>query len=209
MSQSLYSWKCFNSFEQLSSPWHLFTLREYLERLQLLKTPEERQRILEGVPEIHADPNINPSHGSDEDEGETEDKRQENSLRPRGSGFSRRGREQIPPEKEVLLQYLGWIKEPSRNMTPKGFSNKGDDFGAGEACWEMPKTASNASQTMNSTSDPPAVDSSFPKTQLVQSPHLPSSYTGNIAQAAPAPVEVPKYPTDGGVLGQTSLPTPG
>ncbi|KAJ6906271.1 hypothetical protein NC652_023882 [Populus alba x Populus x berolinensis] len=60
----------------LSSPWHLFTLREYLERLQLLKTPEERQRILEGVPEIHADPNINPSHGSDEDEGETEDKRQ-------------------------------------------------------------------------------------------------------------------------------------
>ncbi|KAJ6906272.1 hypothetical protein NC652_023883 [Populus alba x Populus x berolinensis] len=91
-------------------------------------------------------------------------------------------------------------------MTPKGFSNKEDDFGAGEACWEMPKTASNASQTMNSTSDPPAVDSSFPKTQLVQSPHLPSSYTGNIAQAAPAPVEVPKYPTDRWGSG-TNLPS--
>ncbi|KAG6761591.1 hypothetical protein POTOM_034819 [Populus tomentosa] len=75
------------------------------------KTPEERQRILGGVPEIHADPNINPSHGSDEDEGETEDKRQENSLRPRGSGFSRRGREQIPPEKEVLLQMIPGVDQ--------------------------------------------------------------------------------------------------
>ena len=42
-------------------------------------------------------------------------------------------------------------REPSRNMTSKGFSNKGDGFGAGEACREMPKTTSNASQTMNST----------------------------------------------------------
>jgi hypothetical protein len=44
--------------------------------LQLLKTPEERQRRLEEIPEIHADPNMDPNHESDEDEGETEDKRQ-------------------------------------------------------------------------------------------------------------------------------------
>jgi hypothetical protein len=54
----------------------LFTLRECVEKLQLLKTPEERQRRLEEIPEIHADPNMDPSHESDEDESETEDKRQ-------------------------------------------------------------------------------------------------------------------------------------
>jgi hypothetical protein len=31
---------------------------------------------LEEIPEIHADPNMDPSHESDEDESETEDKRQ-------------------------------------------------------------------------------------------------------------------------------------
>ncbi|KAL3580712.1 hypothetical protein D5086_018547 [Populus alba] len=298
---------------------------EFLEKLQLLKTPEERQRRLEEIPEIHADPNMDPSHESDEDESETEDKRQENSLRRRGGGFSRRGREQISPRKGGFASndtwggsrsYSSMNREPSRNMTDKGFSNEGDDFGVGESAnenlwgqgrekptqqsqsWEMPKIASNASQARNSTvisesvprvapeispatpstvvaqstakvnesekiwhykdpsgkiqgpfsmvqlrkwsntgyfpadlsiwrntetkddsmlltdalsgnfqSDPPAVDNSFPKTQLVQSPHLPSSYTGNIAQAAPAPVEVPKYSTDRWGSG-TNLPSP-
>jgi hypothetical protein len=44
--------------------------------LQLLKTPEERQRRLEEIPEIHADPHMDPSYESEEDEGETDDKRQ-------------------------------------------------------------------------------------------------------------------------------------
>ncbi|KAJ6739152.1 hypothetical protein OIU74_004001 [Salix koriyanagi] len=56
--------------------------------------------------------------------------------------------------------------------------------------------------------DPPALeDNSFLKTQLVQSPHLPSSFTGNIAQAAPVPVEVPKYSPDRWNSG-TNLPSP-
>ncbi|XP_052311582.1 zinc finger CCCH domain-containing protein 19 isoform X2 [Populus trichocarpa] len=312
--------------DRASDMGHRKELRECVEKLQLLKTPEERQRRLEEIPEIHADPNMDPSHESDEDESETEDKRQENSLRRRGSGFSRRGREQISPRKGGFASndtwggsrsYSSMNREPSRNMTDKGFSNEGDDFGAGEAAnenlwgqgrekptqqsqsWEMPKTASNASQARNSTvisesvprvapeispatpstvvaqstaakvneaekiwhykdpsgknqgpfsmvqlrkwsntgyfpadlriwrntetkddsilltdalsgnfqSDPPAVDNSFPKTQLVQSPHLPSSYTGNIAQAAPVPVEVPKYSTDRWGSG-TNLPSP-
>lgn len=52
------------------------TLRECVEKLQLLKTPEERQRRLDEIPEIHADPNMDPSYESEEDEGETYDKRQ-------------------------------------------------------------------------------------------------------------------------------------
>ncbi|KAJ6692774.1 ZINC FINGER CCCH DOMAIN-CONTAINING PROTEIN 19 [Salix purpurea] len=260
---------------------------------------------------------MDPSHESDEDEGETEDKRQGNSLRPRGSGSSRRGREQISPRKGGFASndtwggsrsYSSMNREPSRSMTDKGFSNEGDDFGAGEAVnenlwgqgrekptqqsqsWEMLKTTSNASQARNSTvisesiprvapeispatpstvvtqstakvnevekiwhykdpsgknqgpfsmvqlrkwsntgyfpadlriwrntetkddsilltgalagsfqGDPPAVDNSFPKTQLVQSPQN--------AQAAPAPVEVPKYSTDRWNSG-TNLPSP-
>nr|ASK40062.1 RDR2-independent DNA methylation protein [Populus tomentosa] len=311
--------------DRASDMGHRKELRECVEKLQLLKTPEERQRRLEEIPEIHADPNMDPSHESDEDESETEDKRQENSLRRRGGGFSRRGREQISPRKGGFASndtwggsrsYSSMNREPSRNMTDKGFSNEGDDFGVGESAnenlwgqgrekptqqsqsWEMPKIASNASQARNSTvisesvprvapeispatpstvvaqstakvnesekiwhykdpsgkiqgpfsmvqlrkwsntgyfpadlsiwrntetkddsmlltdalsgnfqSDPPAVDNSFPKTQLVQSPHLPSSYTGNIAQAAPAPVEVPKYSTDRWGSG-TNLPSP-
>lgn len=60
----------------LSYPWLLFTLRECVEKLQLLKTPEERQRRLEEIPEIHADPNMDPSYESEEDGGETDDKKQ-------------------------------------------------------------------------------------------------------------------------------------
>lgn len=54
----------------------MFTLRECVEKLQLLKTPEERQRRLEEIPEIHSDPNMDPSYESEEDDGETDDKRQ-------------------------------------------------------------------------------------------------------------------------------------
>lgn len=41
-----------------------------------MKTPEERQRRLEETLEIHADPNMDPSYESEEDEDEGGDKRQ-------------------------------------------------------------------------------------------------------------------------------------
>lgn len=52
------------------------TLRECVEKLQLLKTPEERQRRLDEFPEIHVDPKMDPSYESEEDEVEADDKRQ-------------------------------------------------------------------------------------------------------------------------------------
>lgn len=52
------------------------TLRECVEKLQLLKTAEERQRRLEEIPEVHTDPNMDPSYESENDESETDDKRQ-------------------------------------------------------------------------------------------------------------------------------------
>lgn len=46
-----------------------------MEKLQLLKTPEERQRRLNETPEVHADPKMDPNCESD-DENEMRDKRQ-------------------------------------------------------------------------------------------------------------------------------------
>lgn len=46
-----------------------------MEKLQLLKTPEERQRRMEEIPRIHSDPNMDPSHESEEEE-EPEEKKQ-------------------------------------------------------------------------------------------------------------------------------------
>lgn len=51
------------------------TLRECIEKLELLKTPEERHRRLLEIPEVHADPKMNPDNESEGDDGEHNDKR--------------------------------------------------------------------------------------------------------------------------------------
>lgn len=110
-------------------------LRECVEKLQLLKTPEERQRRLEEIPEVHADPNMDPSYESEED-GSENDKKQENYARGRDASFSRGRREPISPRKEISSfndSWSGTTKSPStnwelrRSMSDKGFSNKGKE----------------------------------------------------------------------------------
>ncbi|KAJ6367202.1 hypothetical protein OIU77_003550 [Salix suchowensis] len=49
--------------------------RECVEKLELLKSPEERQRRLLEIPYVHADPNMNPSYESEEDSGESHNKK--------------------------------------------------------------------------------------------------------------------------------------
>ncbi|XP_022747610.1 zinc finger CCCH domain-containing protein 19-like isoform X1 [Durio zibethinus] len=109
-------------------------LRECVEKLQILKAPEERQRRLEEIPEIHVDPKMDPSYESEEDEGE-DDKKQDNFMRPRGS-FGRRGKEAISPRNGGLSSSDSWSgsrnytsmnRELSRNLSNKGFTSKGDD----------------------------------------------------------------------------------
>lgn len=51
------------------------TLRECVEKLNVLKTPEERARRLEEYPLIHDDPTMDPEYGS-EDDTDTDDKKQ-------------------------------------------------------------------------------------------------------------------------------------
>ncbi|XP_047152974.1 zinc finger CCCH domain-containing protein 19-like isoform X2 [Vigna umbellata] len=122
-------------------------LRECVEKLQLLKTPEERQRRLEEIPEIHVDPNMDPSYESEEDEDEMDDKRRENYMRPRGStSFGRRGRDIASP-RSVSISNESWSgtrnysntnQELGRNLSNKGFSIKGEN-------------ASNVNEVLNDT----------------------------------------------------------
>ncbi|KAI5581410.1 hypothetical protein BDE02_07G015000 [Populus trichocarpa] len=66
-------------------------LRECVEKLELLKSPEERQRRLLEIPDVHADPNMNPSYDSEEDSGESHKKKQGDHARPRNSSAARNG----------------------------------------------------------------------------------------------------------------------
>ncbi|KAL6583236.1 hypothetical protein OROMI_005314 [Orobanche minor] len=45
----------------------LFTLRECIDRLQLLKSPDERSRRISEIPVVHADPKMSPNYESEED----------------------------------------------------------------------------------------------------------------------------------------------
>lgn len=56
------------------------TLRECVEKLELLKTPEEHQRRLLAIPEVHADPKMDPNYETEEDARESDDKKQGNII---------------------------------------------------------------------------------------------------------------------------------
>nr|XP_010317233.1 zinc finger CCCH domain-containing protein 44 isoform X2 [Solanum lycopersicum] len=65
-------------------------LRECVEKLELLKTPEEHQRRLLATPEVHADPKMDPNYETEEDARESDDKRQVEYGGPRFTRFCRR-----------------------------------------------------------------------------------------------------------------------
>ncbi|KAL8151987.1 hypothetical protein V2J09_021795 [Rumex salicifolius] len=57
------------------------TLREYVEKLELLKSPEERLRRMHEIPEVHADPRMDPNYQSGE-ESEQSATEQDVSMTP-------------------------------------------------------------------------------------------------------------------------------
>lgn len=61
----------FNYFVEISIT--ISTLRECIEKLQILDTTEEHQRRLSEIPEIHVDPHMDPTYESPE---ETDDKKE-------------------------------------------------------------------------------------------------------------------------------------
>lgn len=71
--------------DRASEMGHRKELRELVAKIELLKTPEERQRRIHEIPEVRADPRMDPSYGSDDDSGESEAKKQDGSITPRYS----------------------------------------------------------------------------------------------------------------------------
>ncbi|XP_047325211.1 zinc finger CCCH domain-containing protein 19-like isoform X2 [Impatiens glandulifera] len=105
-------------------------LRECVEKLQFLRTPEERRRRLDEIPEIRTDPKMDPNYESEDDDSDKATTAQENYLRPgAGSGFSRNnGRETISPGRGNLTNSGSGSKKSSYNNLEFSRSNSGKDF---------------------------------------------------------------------------------
>ncbi|KAL4582683.1 hypothetical protein LXL04_007241 [Taraxacum kok-saghyz] len=62
---------------------------KYVEKLQLLKTPEERERRLREIPEVHSDPKMNPDYETDDNE-EYSNKEHVQHIKSKHSGIDRK-----------------------------------------------------------------------------------------------------------------------
>ncbi|TQD74755.1 hypothetical protein C1H46_039704 [Malus baccata] len=87
-----------------------FTLRQCVDKLQLLNSLEERQRRLREIPEVRPDPSMDPSCESEGSAGAF-DKKQDAKVRPRRSG--RKGRAPFSQPRE------GDTSSNSRSKAPK------------------------------------------------------------------------------------------
>ncbi|XP_011625190.1 zinc finger CCCH domain-containing protein 19 [Amborella trichopoda] len=128
-------------------------LRECVEKLQVLKSPEERERKLNELPDVHTDPNMDPDHESDDAEEEPDDTKSENYRTPRDARFSsRKGNDPISPGKGASSE--GWdggtrrssggTRDSSRNSVGKSGSWERGGSGASSTgnTWDRSKSAS-------------------------------------------------------------------
>lgn len=83
--------------DRASEMGHRKDLRECVEKIELLKTPEERLRRIREIPDVHADPRMDPSYGSDDDSGESDIKKQDGSATPKYSNSVAKGVDLISP----------------------------------------------------------------------------------------------------------------
>lgn len=111
-------------------------LKECVEKLNLLKEPEERSRRLEEFPLVHDDPTMDPKYESEEDTN-SDDKRQELYKRSDSFRFNKRGRDQFSPRGDYSSNSKeSWSGTPrgsgknyefTRNLSNKNFSIKTED----------------------------------------------------------------------------------
>ncbi|ESQ50380.1 hypothetical protein EUTSA_v10001877mg [Eutrema salsugineum] len=175
--------------DRASDMGHRKELRECVERLQKLKSPEERQRRLEEIPGIHGDPKMDPNCESEDEDGK-EEKEKERNMRPRSSSFNRRGRDPISPRRGGFSSNESWTstsnfsnnRELSRSYSSRGSTGREDYLGSSEenvseSMWtlgrkrEMPQ--SSGSEKPRSVSIPePAPRSSHTIVQPELSPRI-------------------------------------
>ncbi|KAK4490689.1 hypothetical protein RD792_001384 [Penstemon davidsonii] len=75
-------------------------LLEYLHKLEVLKSPEERQRRISKVPEIHVDPKMSPDYDSVEDDRSDDNSKKGAYMRSSCSGFARNEMKSNSPDKK-------------------------------------------------------------------------------------------------------------
>ncbi|XVF15863.1 hypothetical protein REPUB_Repub09cG0192800 [Reevesia pubescens] len=88
-----------NLHDRASEKGHMKDLRECIEKLQLLNSPNERQRRLHEIPDVHSDRNMNLYCKSEEVAGELDEKKKENNMMPRNSGSDMKEKEPASPLK--------------------------------------------------------------------------------------------------------------
>lgn len=71
-----------------------------MEKLQLLNSPEERQRRLDEIPKVYSDPNIDSMFDSDEDAEKSDERNQGDNVQSKDSGYNRREREASSPRSQ-------------------------------------------------------------------------------------------------------------
>ncbi|XP_038721812.1 zinc finger CCCH domain-containing protein 44-like isoform X2 [Tripterygium wilfordii] len=110
--------------DRASEKGHRKELRECVEKLELLNSLEERQRRLHEIPEVHADPSMNPSYESEEDDGKPDKKKQDDLVRLRKSVVARKIVEEKSPGRgggvfddigSRALKIFGTAYDQSRN----------------------------------------------------------------------------------------------
>ncbi|XP_027361646.1 zinc finger CCCH domain-containing protein 44 isoform X2 [Abrus precatorius] len=84
--------------DRASEKGHRKELKEYVEKLQLLNSPEERQRRLHEIPDVHSDPNLDSMFESDEDDGESDERKKDGNIWSKYLGFDRRERGPVFPK---------------------------------------------------------------------------------------------------------------
>ncbi|XP_047314855.1 zinc finger CCCH domain-containing protein 44-like [Impatiens glandulifera] len=135
---------------------HENMLREYVERLELLKSPEEIERRLKVAPEVHIDPSLNQSNKSFKNAEEIDEKREVKHLKIEHSVPNKNENETIP---SVIAE--GSSKSTPTSVT-QGLDNATrvvDSSGSAVGGCNSPAVISSASfsgvASENSTGSPP------------------------------------------------------
>ncbi|KAH0719175.1 hypothetical protein KY285_015206 [Solanum tuberosum] len=126
------------------------TLRECVEKLELLKTPEEHQRRLLATPEVHADPKMDPNYETEEDARESDDIKQVEYGGPRYTRFCRREDKPMSSwrkdkEGSIMARCKVSEKREAHGNIMKKLGNQGT------ACQVVDRSASETSITSFST----------------------------------------------------------
>ncbi|KQJ91159.1 zinc finger CCCH domain-containing protein 19 [Brachypodium distachyon] len=174
--------------DRASDMGHRKELRECVEKLQLLNTPEERARRLKEEPEIHADPTMDPDYESPEEP--EEDAEKSSFSKPRGS-FSRKDSNPVSPGK-------GEGKSPAQRDSKTNWEPNRNTWGESNTHLESPhgRTFSSHGERAGYTGKPDSpnfgaqkvnVEATTGSTPRGLSGVLSQTLTANSGSAAPAP----------------------